>query len=246
MDKHRDDIPQGKLPRHVAIIMDGNGRWAQQRGQHRTFGHLRGVESVRKVVEAAREAGIPYLTLYTFSTENWNRPPDEVDSLMNLLADSLENEREDLIRNKIRLAVVGDLDGLPAHVRAKFDDLLKATSQDYELTLSLALNYGGRIEILKAVEQWCRRHPGRIPSPEEWEAGLQSAFLPDVDLMIRTGGEKRISNFLLWKLAYAELYFTDVLWPDFGKKEFFDALRDYQQRERRFGKTSEQIQNDEN
>jgi len=241
-----EKISARRLPQHVAIIMDGNGRWAKRQGKNRTYGHLHGVESVRKVVEAAREINLPYLTLYTFSTENWNRPQEEVDTLMNLLADSLEREREDLIRNKIKLAVVGDLDGVPDYVRVKFDNLLEATSQDYELTLSLALNYGGRIEILKAVEKWCRKHPGRIPGPEDFASCLQSAFLPDVDLMIRTGGERRISNFLLWKLAYAELYFTDTLWPDFGKEDFFEAIYDFQQRERRFGKTSEQIQKDEN
>jgi len=241
----KDNISPEKLPRHVAIIMDGNGRWAKQRGKDRTYGHFQGVESVRKVTEAARELGIPYLTLYTFSTENWQRPPEEVNTLMNLLVDSLESEKEKLMENQIRLYVVGDKEGLPQRVREKLDEIFRVTGKNHLLTLSLALNYGGRDELMKAVGKWCREKGDAVPDEKEFESMMSSGILPDVDLMIRTGGERRISNFLLWKLAYAELYFTEVLWPDFGKEEFYKAIYDYQQRERRFGKTSEQIQHDE-
>jgi len=244
MNNHRH-ISKEKLPRHVAIIMDGNGRWARQRGKERIFGHYQGVESVRRIVEAARELEIPYLTLYTFSTENWQRPQEEVNGLMELLVESLEGEKEKMIENQIRLFVVGNKSGLPQHVQNKLEEIFQATGQNHRLTLSLALNYGGRQEILDAVAKWCKEGKGDTVPEDAFAAGLSSGILPDVDLMIRTGGERRISNFLLWKLAYAELYFTETLWPDFGKEDFYEAIHDYQQRERRFGKTSEQIKNDE-
>ena len=235
-------IDKRKLPRHVAVIMDGNGRWAQKRGKDRVYGHIHGVETVRKIVEAARELEIEYLTLYTFSTENWARPEDEVNALMNLLAETIKKEEENLIKNNIRIQIVGERKDLPENVRKIFAEVEKKSAADYVMTLSLALNYGGRAEILAAVRSILEEKysPAEI-NEKIFERYLHSGNLPDVDLMIRTGGEQRISNFLLWKIAYAELYFTPVLWPDFEKKDFINALNDYIKRERRYGKTSEQI-----
>ncbi len=243
MTANHPHIDPDKLPRHVAVIMDGNGRWARQRGQKRTFGHLRGVDAVRRTVEVAGETGILFLTLYTFSTENWNRPQEEVNTLMNLLAETIEREQDNLIEKNIRLHVVGDMEKLPEHVKAKFAGILEKTSPGHRMTLTLALNYGGRNEIVSAVNRILAEGQHQRVSEEVFEQYLQTARLPDVDLLIRTGGEQRLSNFLLWKAAYAELYFTDVLWPDFTKDDFLAAIADYQKRERRFGKTSEQIQN---
>ncbi|NPA43479.1 MAG: isoprenyl transferase [Chlorobi bacterium] len=232
-------------PRHVAVIMDGNGRWAKQRGKERVYGHVHGVETVRRIVEAAREMEIPYLTLYTFSTENWQRPKEEVDALMNLLADTIQKEEANLIENGIKVQIIGDKEGLPPRVTEIFDRVARRTGQNHAMTLSLALNYGGKAEILQAVRNLIedyRRNPDLPPVTEQiFTRYLQSGDLPDVDLLIRTGGEQRISNFLLWKIAYAELYFTPVLWPDFTKADFEAAVRDYLKRERRYGKTSEQI-----
>jgi len=233
------------LPRHVAIIMDGNGRWAKLRGKDRIYGHVRGVEAVRKVVEAAREKQIPYLTLYTFSTENWQRPRKEVDALMRLLAETVRKEEKNLTENRIKTVVIGDKSRLPAEVKEIFDEIEIKTSRNPAMTLSLALNYGGQAEILHAVNALLKECPEKPVSGTIFERYLHSGNLPDVDLMIRTGGERRISNFLLWKIAYAELYFTPVLWPDFDKTEFEKALTDYLKRERRYGKTSEQIHSNE-
>ncbi len=243
MTAYRPHIDTGKLPHHVAVIMDGNGRWARQRGQKRTYGHLHGVDAVRRTVEAAGETGIPFLTLYAFSTENWNRPQEEVNTLMNLLAETIEREQDNLIEKNIRLHVAGDMEKLPAYVKEKFAAILEKTSPGHRMTLTLALNYGGRNEIVSAVNRILAEGRHQQVSEEVFEQYLQTARLPDVDLLIRTGGEQRISNFLLWKAAYAELYFTNVLWPDFTKDDFLTAIADYQKRERRFGKTSEQIQN---
>ncbi len=247
MSVRKEDILSHQLPRHVAIIMDGNGRWAKKQNKERTFGHIHGIESVRKITEATRELSIPYLTLYTFSTENWHRPKDEVDTLMELLAETAVKETDNLIENNIKLNIIGDLSGLPEGVKKTFDQVCQATGKNHALTLSLALNYGGRNEIVRMVQNILKDRPDIEPGKisEKWvENFLDSGNLPDVDLMIRTGGEKRISNFLLWKIAYAELYFTPVLWPDFGKNQFFEAIADYQKRERRYGKTSEQIKNE--
>jgi len=234
------------LPRHVAVIMDGNGRWALQRGQNRIYGHMHGVETVRKIVKAAHEFDIPYLTLYTFSTENWQRPQQEVDALMRLLAESLRKEEPELIKNQIKLQLIGDKKDLPHDVQHTFSELEQKTENFRKLTLSLAINYGGRAEILHAVNEILRQNITPPVSSDFFERYLHSGKLPDVDFLIRTGGEKRISNFLLWKIAYAELYFTDILWPDFNKEHFLHALKDYAKRERRYGKTSEQIRNEKN
>ncbi len=248
MTEDRIHIEPGKLPRHVAIIMDGNGRWARQRGQMRTFGHAAGAETAKKIVEEARRIGIRYLTLYTFSTENWNRPPEEVEAIMQLLSKKLDKEKDNLIENKIRLTVVGDLAGLSRELQRKFKDLFEQTGRNYEMTLALALNYGGRNEVVHAVNRILTEKVNFVTGCEitekEFEKYLYSAHLPDVDLLIRTGGELRISNFLLWKAAYAELYFTPTFWPDFDEHCFHKALADYQKRERRYGKTGEQIENE--
>ncbi len=238
-----------KLPRHIAIIMDGNGRWAKKRGKDRIFGHHEGVKRVREIVEETIRLKIPYLTLYTFSTENWNRPKEEVEALMNLLVESLNREAEDLMKQNIKLNAIGDLSKLPAHTYQSLQEVLKKTSGNTGTVLSIALNYGGRDELVNAMRELAKKVKNNIILPENIDENkinlqLYTKSLPDVDLMIRTGGEKRISNFLLWKLAYAELYFTDVLWPDFKKEQYHEALNDYQKRERRFGKTSEQIQNE--
>jgi len=237
------------LPQHIAIIMDGNGRWAKQRGKKRIFGHHQGVKTVRQIVENSVELKIRYLSLYTFSTENWNRPKEEVDALMDLLVQTLNEQIADLMKQNIRLNAIGDLSRLPAHTYQTLQDVLHETAGNSGMTLSIALNYGGRDEIVQMTKELAKKVKNNIILPENIDENkinlhLYSHKLPDVDFMIRTGGEKRISNFLLWKIAYAELYFTDVLWPDFNKQHYYEALADYQKRERRFGKTSEQI-NDE-
>ena len=237
------------LPQHIAVIMDGNGRWAKQRGKKRVFGHHQGVKTVREIVENSVKLNIKYLSLYTFSTENWNRPKDEVDALMDLLVQTLNEQIADLMKQNIRLNAIGDLSRLPAHTYQTLQDVLQKTAGNSGMTLSIALNYGGRDEIVQMTKEVAKKVKNNIILPENIDENkinlhLYSHNLPDVDFMIRTGGEKRISNFLLWKIAYAELYFTDVLWPDFNKQHYYEALADYQKRERRFGKTSEQI-NDE-
>ena len=236
------------LPKHVAIIMDGNGRWAKNQGFKRVFGHKKGVESVRQAIEAAGELGIQTLTLFAFSTENWNRPKFEVDTLMNLLVHSLKKEIETFQKNNIKLQTIGNLDKLPKKAQKELSETIYKTKKNSKLTLNLALNYGSREEITQAVKSISKKIVNNDLKIEEIDekiinSHLYTFNLPDVDFLIRTSGEKRISNFLLWQIAYAELYFTKVLWPDFNKEDFFKAILDYQSRERRFGKTSKQIEN---
>jgi len=241
-----DQINREKVPQHVAIIMDGNGRWAKQRGNQRIFGHQNGVKAVRAATEAAGEIGVKYLTLYAFSSENWNRPKSEVDALMGLLVDTINSEIDTLLKNDIRLLTIGDIDSLPKNVKEKLQDGLSRTAHCKTLTAILALSYGARNEIIEATKKIiAETKNGRI-NPQDINADLFAQYLdtagiPDPALMIRTSGEIRLSNFLLWQLAYTELYFTPVLWPDFTKDEFFKAVIEYQKRERRFGKTSEQL-----
>ncbi len=241
-----DKIDKQRLPQHVAIIMDGNGRWAKERGEERSFGHQRGVTSVRIVTEAAVEIGIKYLTLYTFSTENWARPDDEVAALMSLMVMAIERETPDLIKNNVRLTTIGDLSRMPQEVKDRLDKCMESTSICTGLTLVLALSYSSRWEIVQAARQLAMQvQAGELAIDNITEALVSSSLntnaMPDPDLLIRTGGECRISNFLLWQAAYAELYFTNEYWPDFGKESLYDAIYEYQQRERRFGKTSEQL-----
>ena len=239
-----------RLPSHIAIIMDGNGRWAKERGEDRLYGHLHGVESVRNVVEGAAELGIKYLTLYAFSTENWDRPEYEVSGLMGLLVDTIHNEVPTLNKNNIKLHVIGDISMLPDAAKTELKEALHETSVNTGLNLIMALSYSSRWEIVTAINQIAKDvEQGKLAAGEITQEILQrylttSAF-PDPELMIRTSGEYRISNFLLYQLAYAELYFTNTLWPDFRKENLYAAILDYQSRERRFGKTGEQIKNDE-
>lgn len=239
-----EQIDATKLPRHIAIIMDGNGRWAQQRGKPRIFGHREGRKTVRTTIEAAVEAGIEFLTLYAFSTENWNRPKTEVQGLMILLVNAIDEELDELKANGVKLNVIGDTQLLPANVQNKLDMAIEATKECNRMTLTIALSYSGRWEILEAVNRIVQSTPANSTEPiteQEFTSFLSTHNLPDPELLIRTSGEYRLSNFLLWQLAYAELYFTPTLWPDFGKEDFFEAIIAYQNRERRFGKTSEQV-----
>lgn len=242
-------IDKQNLPNHIAIIMDGNGRWAQEQGEDRLFGHLHGVESVRNIVEGAAELGLKYLTLYAFSTENWNRPEEEVSGLMELLIDTIRKEVPTLNKNNIKLQVIGDVTMLPPNARKELQEALAETSGNTGLTLIMALSYSSRWEILNAVKNFAIDvKAGKIEpedSRESFEKYLATANFPDPELMIRTSGEYRISNFLLYQLAYSELYFTNTLWPDFRKENLYEAIVDYQQRERRFGKTGEQIKEEE-
>ncbi len=240
------DIDIERLPRHIAIIMDGNGRWAKRRNQPRVFGHQQGAKSVRKVVEAAARLGINNLTLYAFSTENWNRPKHEIKTLMKLLVNALKNELGLMMKNNIRLNAIGHTDMMPTNVQQELQEVLDETKENTGLVLTLALSYGARQEILRAVQEISHKVKNNIISVENVDDNiinkhLYTQNLPDVDLLIRTSGEVRISNFLLWQIAYAELYFTDELWPDFNETSLHKAIADYQKRERRFGKTSEQI-----
>jgi len=242
----REKVDIEKLPKHIAIIMDGNGRWAIHHGKDRIFGHHQGVESVRKVIEAAAELGIRYLTLYAFSTENWERPDNEVIALMGIMIQSLNNETDTLLKNNIRLSAIGDFERLSDDVRARLFETMKITSVSTGLNLVIALSYSSRWEIAEAARKIASEAGKGIIdadsiNEEKFEKYLTTFGIPDPDLMIRTSGELRISNFLLWQLAYSELYFTEKLWPDFGKEDFYEAIIDYQNRERRFGKTSEQI-----
>ena len=235
-----------KLPEHVAIIMDGNGRWANQRGKQRGMGHKKGASAVREIIEEAADNGIKYLTLFTFSTENWSRPEDEVGILMRLLLSSLKKEFNRLNNNNIKLKSIGDLVGLPHLVREELNYVVEKTKDNTGLTLTLALNYGAKEELTNAMRTIANKVKNSIISPEKVDQSminehLYSHYLPAVDLLIRTSGEERISNFLLWHIAYAELYFTTTLWPDFSKEDLKEALINYGKRERRFGKTSEQL-----
>ncbi len=242
----KNQIDMSRLPGHVAVIMDGNGRWAHRRGRERIYGHHQGVKAVRKTVEAAAETGIRFLTLYAFSTENWNRPDEEVSALMDLMVESINNETHTLVEKSISLKVIGDLSRLSEKVRDRLYETMKVTSTGSRMTLVVALSYSSRWEISDACRRIAREvRDGRM-NPDEIDedtisARLTTSDIPDPELMIRTSGEKRISNFLLWQLAYTELYFTEKLWPDFGKEDFYKAVADFQKRERRYGKTSEQI-----
>ncbi len=242
----KEQLVREKLPRHVAIIMDGNGRWAQKRGNVRVFGHKHGVKAVRDVTEGAAELGLGYLTLYAFSTENWNRPKNEVDALMSLLVSTIASETKTLMDNNVKLKAIGCKETLPSGVQSKLSETIAKTSLNSGLTLTLALSYSSRWEIIEAVKRIAvhvrenKLDPDRIDA-ELFSQYLETAQIPDPELLIRTSGEYRISNFLLWQIAYSELYFCNVLWPDFRREHFFEALRDYQGRERRFGKISDQI-----
>ena len=240
-------INKDKLPRHVAIIMDGNGRWAKEHGKARSLGHESGVTTVRRITEAASELGIEYLTLYTFSTENWNRPQAEVDALMNLIVVAIEQQTPDLIRNNVRLTTIGDTARMPQFARERLEKCMSDTGACTGLTLCLALSYSARWELVEAARRIAREvEQGKLKSDDIDDAVLSShlttADMPDPDLLIRTAGDERISNFLLWQIAYSELYFTSKYWPDFQKEDFLAAIADYQRRERRYGKTSEQVQ----
>lgn len=241
-----DKINKENLPKHLAIIMDGNGRWAKQRGFLRAFGHENGTKSVRTAVETCARLGIEHLTLYAFSTENWNRPKLEVEILMKLLISSLKNELKTLQDNNIRLNSIGNLDLLPKSAQKELLEVIKKTKSNTRMVLTLALSYGSREEIINAVKEISYKVKNNIISIDTIDESiinqhLYTQNLPEVDLLIRTSGEHRISNFLLWQIAYAELYFTNVLWPDFKEKDLYEAIISYQKRERRFGKTSEQI-----
>ena len=229
------------LPNHVAIIMDGNGRWAKKIGKKRAFGHENGTKSVRDCIDQSLRLGIKNLTLYVFSTENWNRPKFEVNALMDLLVYSLENERVNLIENGIKLNVIGELETLKDKAKTKLKSIISETKNNKKLNLNLAISYGSKQEIVNVIREISNKVKNNIISSKNIDENiinehLYTRNLPNVDLLIRTGGEKRISNFLLWQIAYAEMYFTDLLWPDFKKEDFIDALDDYQKRDRRFGK----------
>lgn len=241
-----ENIDKTRLPKHVAVIMDGNGRWAKQRGLDRSMGHVEGVNTVRRITEIASEIGVKYLTLYTFSTENWNRPQEEVDALMNLIVVAIERETPDLIKNNVRLTMVGDVARMPEFASNRLRKCMDDTSHCNGLTLILALSYSSRWEILEACKSIATQVKDGKLSIEEitddlFSSNLATKNIPDPDLLIRTAGDYRISNYLLWQIAYSELYFTQTFWPDFSKDDFCAAVIEYQSRERRFGKTSEQV-----
>jgi len=242
----KEHINDSRLPKHIAIIMDGNGRWAKKQGMARTFGHENGAKAVRRVVEGCAELGVENLTLYAFSTENWNRPKLEVQTLMRLLISSLKKEIKTLHDNNIKLCTIGNLNTLPSRVYKELVDVMEKTKLNTRMTLTIALSYGSREELISTIKEISIKVKNNIISPENIDESiinehLYTRNLPDVDLLIRTSGEQRISNFLLWQIAYAELYFTNTLWPDFSKEDLYHAIIEYQKRERRFGKTSEQI-----
>jgi undecaprenyl diphosphate synthase len=242
----KDKLIKEKIPKHVAIIMDGNGRWAAQFGNERSYGHEHGVEAVRSVVEGAGEIGIQYLTLYAFSTENWSRPKDEVDALMGLLVQAISEETDELQKNNVKLRVIGDVKSLPSNVQEKLDWSINKLNHCTGLILVLALSYSSKWEIVEAVKRIAEQVKiGKLEisdiNYEMMDCFLNTSDMPDPELLIRTSGECRISNFLLWQIAYSELYFTSKLWPDFRKEDLFEAILEYQHRERRFGKTSQQI-----
>ena len=238
------EIDKTNLPKHIAITMDGNGRWAKTKEKLRVFGHKNGVKAVRDTVEAAAEIGIEFLTLYAFSTENWNRPESEVNALMTLLVSAINKETKTLMDNNIRLSTIGDTESLPSKAKKELLQAIEKTKNNSRMTLVLALSYSGRWDIINAVNTIVKEdNVNRDITEEEFQQYLTTKSVPDPELLIRTSGEYRISNFLLWQIAYSELYFTDTLWPDFRKEDLGKAILDYQSRERRFGKTSEQIQN---
>ena len=241
-----EKIDKNRLPRHVAIIMDANGRWAKAKGKERSFGHQEGVVSVRKIMDAVTQLGLKYLTLYTFSTENWNRPEEEVLALMSLLVSAIHRESPDMMKKNVRLTAIGDLSRLREDAYNTLQECIDMTSANTGTTLVLALSYSSRWEITRAARQLAQEVLEQKINPNDITEAMVSDHLttkniPDPDLLIRTGGEKRISNFLLWQLSYAEFFFTDVFWPDFREEELYEAILYYQQRERRFGKTSEQL-----
>ncbi|MXV17786.1 isoprenyl transferase [Hufsiella ginkgonis] len=242
-----EQIDKARLPKHVAVIMDGNGRWAKEKGKFRIFGHQNGVKAVRDTVEGAVEIGIPYLTLYAFSTENWNRPKLEVTALMELLVSTINKETRTLMENDVRLNAIGDLKSLPPKCYRELEEAIAKTSNNKTCTLTLALSYSSRWEITQAATKLARQVKEGTIQPEDineqlFASQLTTADMPDPELMIRTSGEHRVSNYLLWQLAYAELYFTSKLWPDFRRTDLQEAIIDFQKRERRFGLTSEQVQ----
>jgi undecaprenyl diphosphate synthase len=246
MSELKEHIDLNRLPHHIAVIMDGNGRWAKKQGRMRIFGHENGVKAVREVTEACAELGVGYLTLYAFSTENWNRPREEVNALMGLLVSTIHAETDTLMKNSIRLEAIGDLDNLPTDCRRELHEAMTLTEKNDQMTLVLALSYSSKWDIMRAVRSIAAEvKEGKILPSQIKEDHISQALAtkdyPNPDLMIRTSGEHRISNFLLWELAYAEFYFTNTLWPDFRKEDLYQALINYQNRERRFGKTSEQI-----
>lgn len=246
MNKQLTSIDPQRLPQHIAIIMDGNGRWAKQRGLDRTFGHQEGANTVRRILKECGRLGIPYLTLYAFSTENWNRPKAEVDALMSLLVRALHEELPNLMENQVRLNVIGNLDDLPQQCREGLASAIQQTSNNTRITLTLALSYSGRSELKNCISKIAKKIENHELSSKDITdeiitQNLYTHTLPDPDIMIRTGGEQRVSNFLLWQIAYAELFFSPVLWPDFDCEHLHDIILQYQSRERRFGKTSEQI-----
>jgi len=246
MEDLKSQISKNIVPNHIAIIMDGNGRWAKMKGKPRVFGHKNGVTSVKDAIEGCGELGVKYLTLYAFSTENWNRPKLEVKTLMGLLVSTLKDELKSLLENNIRLIAIGTISNLPDKAQRELQEVIKKTVNNDGLTLTLALSYGSREEIINVIRNISKKIVNNRLKAEEIDEKiinnhLYTFSLPDVDFLIRTSGEKRISNFLLWQIAYAELYFTNTLWPDFRKENLYKAILDYQNRERRFGKTSEQI-----
>ena len=250
MEDLKSLVDLNNIPKHVAVIMDGNGRWAKQHGEARLFGHANGVDSVRAILKAARELGVQFLTLYAFSTENWNRPQEEVDGLMDLLVHSITNEMDELNENGVRLTAIGDIEGLPTNCASSLKDAILTTKNNKDITLILALNYSSKWEIRKAIQTIATKvSEGELTvdkiTDELISEHLTTKEFPDPELMIRTSGEHRISNFLLWQLAYSEFYFTETHWPDFRRNDFFQAILAYQQRERRFGMVSEQINTNE-
>lgn len=246
--RQRDVKGDGELPSHIACIMDGNGRWAQQRGEPRVIGHQEGVSSVRDVTEACADLGIDYLTLYTFSTENWERPDSEIDALMELLVQTVQEERSTLLENDVQLQLIGDVSKLPDRCEDKLAKTSAETADNERMTLTLALSYSGRWEILEAVRGAAKKVQSGELAPEDidssvFEAELETAGMPDPDLLIRTGGEYRLSNFLLWQCAYTELYITEDFWPDFRRRQLYEAIRSYQNRDRRFGRVEQSDSN---
>ena len=240
LEELKNQISNTNIPAHIAVIMDGNGRWVQKQGVKRIFGHQNAIEAVRNVTEGCAELGVGFLTLYAFSTENWDRPKYEVDGLMNLLVNTIKNELPTLQKNNIKLSAIGEISGLPESAQQKLKEAIDVTADNNGMQLVLALNYSGKWDLVCAMNKILEKGITSI-EPSDIEAHLSTKGIPDPDLLIRTSGEMRISNFLLWQMAYTELHFTDVLWPDFRKKDLYKAIISYQQRERRFGKTSDQV-----
>jgi undecaprenyl diphosphate synthase len=233
------------IPEHIAIIMDGNGRWAEEQGKERIYGHQNGVQAVRNAIEAAGEAGVKFLTLYAFSTENWNRPKEEIDALMGLLVKAIQNEMDNLISNNVRLQAIGNLLSLPIECQNELEDAIEQTKNNSGLTVVLALSYSGRWEIVNAVKEIIKNNVAENEITENcFLTFLNTKHIPDPDILIRTGRERRISNFLLWQIAYSELFFPDILWPDFKKEHLFEIIAEFQTRQRRFGKTGAQVQSE--